>query len=80
MQKLNAGDRWVIAETMPLHGHMFGDGQLDRLDGIFIPEVVYDLRDAGVGTLDGWRISHRVIRPQRTPMNGAHLAGETRGQ
>ena len=25
---------------------------------------------------DGWRISHRVIRSQRTPMNGAYIAGE----
>ena len=29
---------------------------------------------------DGWRISHRVIRPQRTPMNGAYLAHEAGGQ
>jgi hypothetical protein len=29
---------------------------------------------------DGWRISHRVIRPQRTPMNGAYIAAEEGGQ
>lgn len=28
---------------------------------------------------DGWRISHRVIRPQRTPMGGAYLADEAGG-
>lgn len=80
MRKLDAEDRWAIVETLSLHGHIFDEGQLDRLEEIFTPEVVYDLRAAGVGTLDGCRISHRVIRPQRTPMNGAYIAGEAGGQ
>ena len=31
---------------------------------------------------DRWamRISHRVIRLQRTPVNGAYIAGEAEGQ
>jgi len=80
VRKLDAEDRWAIVETLSLHGHIFDEGQLDRLEEIFTPEVVYDLRAAGVGTLDGCRISHRVIRPQRTPMNGAYIAGEAGGQ
>ena len=80
MRKLDAEDRWAIVETLSLHGHIFDEGQLDRLEEIFTPEVVYDLRAAGAGTLDGCRISHRVIRPQRTPMNGAYIAGEAGGQ
>lgn len=143
MRELPAEDRWAIAETLSRHGHLFDGGQLDRLEEIFTPDVVYDLSAAGVGTFagieairngalklgagnpvahhvtnvvitsaaadrvtaqskglmimadgtigsvthldtlhrgkDGWRISHRVIRPQRTPMNGAYLAGEAAG-
>ena len=55
---------------------LFDGGQLDGLEEILTPEVVYNLRGAGVRTLDGWRISHRVIRLQRTPVNGAYIAGE----
>jgi hypothetical protein len=87
--KMNGGPdgvkagRWRLLGNRPdpvLYGHIFDEGQLDRLEEIFTPEVVYDLRAAGVGTLDGCRISHRVIRPQRTPMNGAYIAGEAGGQ
>jgi hypothetical protein len=141
-RELEAADRWAIAETLSLHGHIFDGGHLNRLEEIFTPEIVYDLSAAGVGVFEGidavrngalnlgagnpiahhvtnvvitsaaddsatvqskglmimadgamgsvthldtlrrgeagWRISHRVIRPQRTPMNGAHLAGEAR--
>lgn len=28
----------------------------------------------------GWRISYRVIRPQRIQMSGAYIAGEAGGQ
>jgi hypothetical protein len=59
---------------------LFDRGQLDRLEEIFTPEVVSNLRGAGVRTLDCWRISHRVIRLQRTPVNGAYIAGEAEGQ
>jgi ketosteroid isomerase-like protein len=136
--ELHAEDRWAIGETLSLHGHIFDAGQLDRLEEIFTPDVVYDLSDAGVGTFTGieairrgalrlgpgnlvahhvtnvvitsaeedlvtvqskglmimangtfgsvthhdtlrrrgggWRISHRVITAQRTPLGGAHLA------
>lgn len=50
---LNADDRLEINETLSLHGHIFDTGQLDRLEEIFTPEVVYDLSDAGVGTFEG---------------------------
>jgi hypothetical protein len=29
---------------------------------------------------DGWRISRRVIRPQRTPMNGVYLTSAAERQ
>jgi ketosteroid isomerase-like protein len=136
---LSAEDRWAIGETVSLHGHLFDRGQLDRLEELFTPDVVYDVTHVGKGmgtfvgieemrrgalelgagnpiahhvtnivitsgegdqvtaqskglvitdggrcgsatyidTLrradGGWRISHRVVLPQRTPLNGAHL-------
>jgi ketosteroid isomerase-like protein len=128
-------DRIAIAELIALHGHLVDEGQLDRLDELFTPDVVYDasafgqepmrgvaavrsaalalgdrnpvahhvtnvvvtavdertaiVRSKGLGvgadgsvgsvtyldtvvrTDDGWRISHRAIRPRRTPLGGA---------
>jgi SnoaL-like domain len=52
-RELHAEDRWAIGETLAWHGHIFDGGQLDRLEEIFTPEVVYDLSDAGVGTFEG---------------------------
>ena len=52
-RELHAEDRQAIGETLSLHGHIFDGGQLDRLEEIFTPDVVYDLTDAGVGTFEG---------------------------
>ena len=134
---LQAVDRQAIGEALSMHGHLFDDGQLDRLGEIFTPDVVYDMSAVGVGTFEGveairsaalhlgagnpvahhvtnvvitgdgdsvtalskglmlmadgtlasvtqldtlrrhdsgWRISRRVISPQRTPQGGARLA------
>lgn len=43
------GDRWTIS----LHGHLFDEGHLDRLDELFTPDVVYDLSDVGIEPLHG---------------------------
>lgn len=53
MSLLNAEDRWAIAETLSLHGHLFDGGHLDRLAEVFAPEVVYDLTDLGFGAFEG---------------------------
>jgi 3-phenylpropionate/cinnamic acid dioxygenase small subunit len=50
---LNANDRNAISETLSRHGHIFDGGQLDRLEEIFTPDVVYDLTDAGIGAFEG---------------------------
>jgi hypothetical protein len=135
--ELTAEDRWAIGETIALHGHLFDNGQLDRLDELFTADVVYDVTDVGMGQFRGigeilraalelgagnplahhvtnttitgveadcvrtrckaivvkadgrcgtatyldtlrrddgrWRISHRTVLAQRTPLNGAHL-------
>jgi hypothetical protein len=73
-------DRWAIAEIVSLHGHIFDAGQLDRLEEIFTPEIVYDMSAVGIGVFEGievvrnaaashhgdWRISRRIISPVRT--------------
>ena len=134
--ELTADDRVAITETIALHGHLFDNGELDRLDELFTPDVVYDVSEVGLGALHGipeilratlelgdgnplahhvtnttitdvgadyvhtrckaivvladgrcgtatyldtlrrdsdrWRISHRTVKPHRTPLNGAH--------
>lgn len=51
--KLSADDRFAIAETIAMHGHLFDEGQLDRLDELFTSDVVYDVSDFGQGVLHG---------------------------
>jgi hypothetical protein len=48
-----ADDRAAITELISLHGHLFDDGELDRLDELFTADVVYDASDFGVGSLAG---------------------------
>jgi hypothetical protein len=52
-RELSDEDRRAIDRTLALHGHIFDRGELDRLEEIFTPEVVYDLSDVGVGTFEG---------------------------
>jgi SnoaL-like domain len=136
--ELTAADRFAIAETISLHGHLFDNGELDRLDELFTADIVYDVTEVGMGALHGipeilraavdlgdgnplahhvtnttitevgddyvktrckaivvlsggrcgtatyidtlrrdhgrWRICHRIVKPHRTPLGGAHLA------
>lgn len=46
-------DRAAIGELISLHGHLFDDGDLDRLDLLFTPTVVYDVSELGGGALHG---------------------------
>lgn len=50
---LAAEDRWAIGETISLHGHLFDEGHLDRLEELFTPDVVYDVTDVGLKPLHG---------------------------
>jgi hypothetical protein len=50
---LNADDRNAITELISLHGHLFDEGELDRLDELFTSDVVYDVRDFGLEPLHG---------------------------
>jgi hypothetical protein len=50
---LPAEDRLAIGEVLSLHGHIFDASELDRLDEIFTPEVVYDMSAVGFGVFEG---------------------------
>lgn len=40
-------DRLAITELISPHGHLVDGGSLDRLEGLFTSDVVYDLTDFG---------------------------------
>jgi hypothetical protein len=46
-------DRLAIAELVALHGHLFDEGELDRLDELFTVDVVYDASDFGQEPMHG---------------------------
>ena len=50
---VSTDDRAAISELLALHGHLFDDGQLDRLDILFTPSVSYDVTALGGGVLHG---------------------------
>ena len=50
---LSAADRLAIHELINLHGHLMDSGEFDRLEALFVDEVIYDLQDFGGGTLVG---------------------------
>ena len=53
VRELSADDRRAIDRILALHGHIFDRGELDRVEEIFTPEIVYDLSDVGAGTYEG---------------------------
>jgi SnoaL-like domain len=50
---LTTEDRLVIADLVALQGHLFDDGELERLDELFTAEVVYDASDFGQPPMRG---------------------------
>lgn len=50
---LTREDRCGIGETISLHGHLFDEGDLDRLNELFTADVVYDVTDVGMKPLHG---------------------------
>ncbi|MFI0445412.1 nuclear transport factor 2 family protein [Actinomadura sp. 6N118] len=48
-----ADDRTAITELISMHGHVCDSGELDRLDEVLTPDVVYDISDFGQEPLLG---------------------------
>lgn len=51
--RLTADDRIAIADLIAMHGHLCDDGDLEGLDAVFTPSVIYDVTALGGGVLDG---------------------------
>jgi len=50
---LSPGGRAEITELLARHGHLFDDGEFDRLDLLFTASVRYDVTAFGGGVLEG---------------------------
>lgn len=50
---LGPDDRAEITELLARHGHLFDDGEFDRLDLLFTASVRYDVTAFGGGVLQG---------------------------
>ena len=50
---LTTDDRLAIAETLALHAHLVDENQLQRLDELFTPDAVYDMKASGLGVFEG---------------------------
>lgn len=48
-----ADDRTGIIELIGMHGHVCDSGELERLEEVFTPDVVYDVSDFGQEPLLG---------------------------
>ncbi|WP_063020931.1 nuclear transport factor 2 family protein [Nocardia niwae] len=50
---LSVEDRLDITDLIARHGHIMDAGELDRMDELFSPGIVYDLTALGLGELRG---------------------------
>lgn len=50
---LTTEDRLAIADLIALHGHLFDEVELDRLDELFTYDVIYDVSDFGQESMQG---------------------------
>jgi len=50
---LTSEDRLAITDLVALHGHLFDEGELGRLDELFTADVVYDASDFGQEPMHG---------------------------
>ncbi len=50
---ISINDRVTINDLIFLHGHLVDAGELDKLDQIFSPDVIYVLEDFGLGCKKG---------------------------
>ncbi len=51
--QLSPDDRLAITDVIAMHGHLFDEGELDRLDQLFTADVVYDTSDFGQDVMHG---------------------------
>ena len=90
---MDIDDRWAIAETLSLVGHVFDDGRLDEIDTVFAAEVVYDMNALGMPVIKGIEgareaaramgahgpIAHFVSNVVIVSQDGAEVAVDSKG-
>ena len=90
---LSMPNRVAIEELIARHGHLTDDGELDRSDELFTPDVVYDLTDFGIGELRGVesirdagralgdddRVSHHVTNIALEPVSETVVSARSKG-
>lgn len=59
---MDTDDRWAIAETLSLVGHVFDDGRLDEIDAVFTSDVVYDMSAVGMPVINGIEAARELAK------------------
>jgi ketosteroid isomerase-like protein len=70
---MDIADRWAIAETLSLVGHVFDDSRLDEIDAVFAADVVYDMSALGMPVITGIEGAREAARALGADGPIAHL-------
>lgn len=70
---MDTADRWAIAETLSLVGHVFDDGRFDEIDTVFAADVVYDMSALGMPVIRGIESAREAARALAARGPVAHL-------
>ncbi|MQY18718.1 nuclear transport factor 2 family protein [Nocardia macrotermitis] len=62
MVDISAADRIAIHETIALHGHVADDRDWDRWGELYADDLVLDLEDFGLGTIEGLAALRELAR------------------
>ncbi|MFG1793618.1 nuclear transport factor 2 family protein [Nocardia sp. NPDC049149] len=62
MQDITAADRIAIHETIALHGHVADDRDWDHWGELYTDDLVLDLEDFGLGTINGLAALQKLAR------------------
>ncbi len=90
---LTTEDRLAIGDLVALQGHLFDEGELDRLDELFTADVVYDASDFGQAPMHGIDairtaalalgdrnpVAHHVTNIVVTPIDGDTASVRSKG-
>lgn len=90
---LTCEDRLAICELIALHGHLFDEGELERIGELFTADVVYDTSDFGQEPMHGIEairsaalalgdrnpVAHHVTNIVITPVDDDTAAARSKG-
>ncbi|SER22307.1 nuclear transport factor 2 family protein [Microlunatus flavus] len=70
---MDVTDRWAIADTLSLVGHVFDERRFDEIDTVFAADVVYDMSALGMPVISGVEGARRAARAMGAGGPVAHL-------